>query len=300
LPERALLKMVIDTPGAPGVIYETEIEVYRNLLPDLDIEKPIFLGGTYDEKTERFALLLEDLTLRGATFPNALETDISIDRMKTTLKLLAKVHAFHWNSPHLDKPWLSTLVDGKQFDFMDANVVPVIEGFLPDSAYKRGLLARLGRDTTRLWDCVKAVDRHHHETLPLTLQHGDTGVHNSYDLPGGGVGMLDWQLSVRGTWPRDIHYIIITGLTIEDRRAHERELVAFYLNELATHGVKDLPSLDEAMKSYGLAVTWGFTVGWLMAGDTNYGPEILAANLDRLIAAAEDHDSFARAEALMR
>jgi hypothetical protein len=299
LPRRVIVKMTIDKPGAPGVLFETEIGIYKRMLPELAIEKAFFLGGTYDDDTERFGLILEDLSERAATFPNAFETRVTAEQVSATLDLLATVHAHYWNSPRLEseRSWLSSLVDGVQFDFFDKNTVPIIDDLVSKSVYRQSLITRLGRKPQKLWDNVKAVHRYH-SRLPQTLLHGDTGVHNSYRLPDGSVGMIDWQLSVRGPWPHDVHYIICTALTIEDRRKNERALVERYLQRLAELGVKELPALDDAMEQYARAIVWGFTIGWLMAPTENYGPEILQANLDRLIAAAEDWRSFSLADAI--
>ena len=69
-------------------------------------------------------------------------------------------------------------------------------------------------------------------------------------------------------------------------------MIAYYLDQLSTRGIHDLPSLDEAMRAYARAAIWGFTIGWLMAGDSNYGLEILQANLDRLVTALEYLDTL--------
>jgi Ecdysteroid kinase-like family len=299
LPRRVVVKMTIDKPGAPGVLFETEVGVYKRFLPELAIEKALFLGGTYDHETEQFGLILEDLSQRGATFPNALETHVAPEQVGATLDLLATLHAHYWNSPRLEieRSWLSSLVDGTQFAFFDAHTVPVINDLVSKSAYRQSLLTRLGRTPKKLWESVKAVHRYH-SRLPQTLLHGDTGVHNSYRLPGGEIGMIDWQLSVRGPWPHDVHYIICTALNIEDRRNNERALIERYLRRLGELGVRELPTPQSAMEQYARAIVWGFTIGWLMAPTENYGPEILKANLDRLSAAAEDWDSFALADAV--
>jgi Ecdysteroid kinase-like family len=299
LPRRVIVKMTIDKPGAPGVLFETEVGIYKRMLPELSIEKAFFLGGTYDDETEQFGLILEDLSERGATFPNALETPVTARQVGVILDLLATVHAQYWNSPRLDseRSWLSSLVDGTQFDFFDKHTVPLIDELVSKSVYRQSLITRLGRNPKKLWGNVKAVHRYH-SRLPQTLLHGDTGVHNSYHLPNGKIGMIDWQLSVRGPWPHDVHYIICTALTTEDRRKNERMLVQRYLHRLADLGVRELPGLDEAMQQYARAIVWGFTIGWLMAPTENYGPDILKANLDRLIAAAEDWNSFSLADAI--
>ena len=110
--------------------------------------------------------------------------------------------------------------------------------------------------------------------------------------------MIDWQLSVRGPWPHDVHYIICTALTIEDRRKNETGAGGALSSASGSTRRDQLPALENAMEQYARAIVWGFTIGWLMAPTENYGPEILKANLDRLIAAAEDWNSFGLADAI--
>jgi len=46
----------------------------------------------------------------------------------------------------------------------------------------------------------------------------------------------------------------------------------------------------------GRALIWGFTVGWMMVPERNYGMEIISANLERLFAACTDHKTFELAD----
>ena len=46
------------------------------------------------------------------------------------------------------------------------------------------------------------------------------------------MGLCDWQCVAKGHWSRDVAYLLATALTVNDRRAWERELLAYYLDEL--------------------------------------------------------------------
>jgi hypothetical protein len=71
LPERIVFKLTRDTNTFIGPLYANEVRFYNLLRPELDdIEAPISLGGAYDPQTERFGLILGDLSLHGAEFPN--------------------------------------------------------------------------------------------------------------------------------------------------------------------------------------------------------------------------------------
>lgn len=298
LPTQALVKLVLEETGCPAVLYETETKVYREILPELDIEKPKCLAAVYDEQSGRFLLILEDLSAAGAYFPNVLKPPLAPEQVGKLLDLLATVHAHYWENRRLSElsGWLGGATEGSHFDFFESAAVPLIEALAAECPYRQDLVTRTGRSPSRLWENVKAVHRHHERIFPVTLQHGDTGVHNTYHLPDGRVGFLDWQLTHRGAWPRDLHYLVCTALSVADRRVHEKSLVARYLNRLASLGVPDVPSIDTAMVEFGRAIIWGFTIGWLMVPPRNYGLAITAANLERLFAAASDHNTFALAD----
>ncbi|MDZ7733206.1 MAG: phosphotransferase [Acidimicrobiia bacterium] len=293
LPGRMVLKTVLVRPGAPGSMYLNEVRFYRRIRPDLSIETPRCYAATYDEASGSFGLLLEDLTARGARFPDAREA-MSVERMATLLDHLASLHATWWADPRLDTEldWLWTPYSGGFHDFLDSMGLEFIRGQMERSEYKQALLAdRLGRSLDDLWvDLWRAQELVASE--PTTLLHGDTHFGNTYLLPDGGVGLLDWQLLQRGRWCHDVTYALVTSLSVEDRRRHERELLAGYLDALGRRGVGP-PSLDEAWECHRRVAIWGFLVGWFLTPIENYGPEILHANLDRLATALEDLGTIA-------
>src|SRR3546814_4799515 len=91
----------------------------------------------------------------------------------------------------------------------------------------------------------------------LTLLHGDTHLGNIYLLPDGRAGLLDWQLVVRGHHMHDVNYIVTTALSIGDRRNHERDLLAYYLDRLKAHGVAAAPDFEESWNEYKRCLVWG-------------------------------------------
>ena len=302
LPQRVVGKMVIGERRAlPNAIFEMEVQMYRQMLGEVPIEKPVCLAALYEADTGNFMLLLEDLSVRGAEFTNVLEPPMTPEQVRSLLDTLAALHAHYWESPRLDQSWLGTLNSGPRFDAWDNNyIVAIMQGNLDTSPYRRDVLTRTGVGSAEaLWGLVKAVHRHHEMTLPSTLCHGDTGAHNTYLLPDGRGGFLDWQLSAKTAWVHDVHYLIATSLSIADRRLHERSLVEHYLARLNLLGVNYRPTIDEAFDQYSLAIIWGFSIGWFAVRPIHYGMEIISANIERLLAAATDHDVFRRAEKLL-
>jgi hypothetical protein len=302
LPRDVIVKMVIGEAGVDGALYETEVQIYRDVLPDLDIPQIACLGAAYEDATERLVLVLEDLTAKKPFFPLSIDKPLTPERVAGQLSILAKLHARYWNSLDLDSmnDWLGTLLKGRQFDFLEAICVPAITQMMEESTYRADIVTRTGWTPEQLWNGVKSTHAYHAKVQPRTLVHGDTGAHNTYHLPGGEFGFYDWQLSASGCWAHDVHYNIIESLSIADRRANERALVQHYIEELAKNGVTDAPDIDTAMQTYGRAIIWGFTVGWLLCPERNYDMKIIITNLERLYSAMCDNDTLALVEQAQR
>jgi aminoglycoside phosphotransferase (APT) family kinase protein len=95
----------------------------------------------------------------------------------------------------------------------------------------------------------------------MTLLHGDAHIGNTYVLPDGGVGFLDWQVVRRGEWSQDVGYFLIGSLTEDDRRAHEVDLVEEYRRALDVPS-DQLPSADNAWLRYRTTPAYGLAI-WL-------------------------------------
>ncbi len=293
LPRRVVLKTVLVRPGAPATMYQNEVRFYRDLRGELDIETPQAYASVFDAATGRFGIVMEDLRQRSVRFPNATGA-MDDSEITSLLGHLATLHAHFWESPRFsrDLAWLWSPCSGGFHDFLRGPGLEVIRQQLAQSEYKRSLLARLGRSLeeiwTLLWRAQAILD-----SQPRTLLHGDTHFGNTYLVPGGGAGLLDWQLMTRGRWSHDVTYVLMTALDTATRRRCERELIARYLDLLRARGVKAVPDIESAFLLHRQTAIWGFLIGWMICPVENYGDEITRANLERLTASVEDLDTFA-------
>lgn len=290
LPRRLVVKLARGVDEIMAPFYRNEVAFYAGLRPELDIEAPRCLGADYDEQSKRLGIALEDLTERGATFPNVLG-DVRLDQVRSLLATLARLHARFWNSPRFeaDLHWVETHLDGGVAELMNGLAPGYIQHEIDTQRFKRELVGRLGTTGDRLLAGVRAVQRHQARG-PTTLLHGDAHLGNTY-LVGDRGGLLDWQLSVRGHPIHDVSYLVTTALSIAERRRHERELLRFYLDRLAAEGVSGAPPFDAMLAEFGRALVWGVYIGWLTTPVVNYGWEINVVNHLRLTAAYEDHDT---------
>lgn len=279
-------------PQAPDAMYINEVRFYRTIRSDLSIEAPQCFGSVFDETHRSFGVLMEDLTLRGARFPNAL-TSVTVDEIRGLVATLAALHARYWESPAFgsELQWLATPISGGMYPTFQALGLDLIRNQVETNAYKAEALEPLGKSVDELWDALWKAQRML-ATGPQTLLHGDPHIANTYLLPDGHGGFLDWQLMVKGRWAHDFTYVLTTGLASDDRREHERDLLKFYLDELRRHGVESPPGQNEAWLRYRQAAIWGLVIGWLIAPTENYGEAITAANISRLVAAVQDLETL--------
>lgn len=279
-------------PHAPDPMYLNEVRFYTEIRPELDIEAPGVFGGLFDERSRQFGILMEDLTLRGARFPNA-TSEVPIDSIRNLIANLARLHAAFWQSPRLESSfaWLPDRLSAGMYPVFDGIGRELIRYQVEHHRSKRELLLPLGRSVDQLWEDLWTSQRILAKG-PCTLLHGDTHVGNTYLLPNGGGGFLDFQLSVRGHWANDVAYLLATSLAPENRRSYERQLIDSYLEELQRNGVAEPPTAKEAWHCYRLAVIWGLVIGWLITPPANYGPIITEANISRLVAACQDLEAF--------
>jgi len=79
---------------------------------------------------------------------------------------------------------------------------------------------------------------------PVCLLHGDPHMGNMFfDADGG--GLFDWQLFTSGHWAYDVVWSMVGAMTIEARRATDRDLLTHYTEVGKRHATAavDLDSL---------------------------------------------------------
>lgn len=198
-------------------------------------------------------LLLEDLSLRQASF-GRFDEPRTPEAQAGVLDALARLHAAQWDAGGLrTNPIPDGMVEGG-----------MLQGLLSEPNWQqqeiRSRWARVpaslnNRDTvadaiTRLWASRRSG--------PQVLLHGDPHIANTF-ADAEGAGLLDFQLFTSGHWASDVVYATASALTIEDRRAHERDLLAGYLQALTKYGAA-APTWDEAWLAYRRFSLWGFVV----------------------------------------
>jgi thiamine kinase-like enzyme len=223
------------------------------------------------------------------TFANAL-VDVGLDQIRSVLTQAAAVHGTYWDSPRLadEHTWLQPHTSGDLHTlFSHPDIVPaLIRSEARTEPFKAEILSSIGQDVDGLYGQVQTVQAHQ-ATRPQTVVHGDLHVGNTHYLPDGTGGLIDWQLTSRGRFIHDIGYFLVTSMPAAMRRANERALLAFYLDQLAATGV-EAPTIDEAWDEYRESVAWSLYIGWLTTPVDNYGWSINVVNHVRLATAYRD------------
>ncbi len=262
--------------GTGSIIAEARF--YRDLAPRLSVRRPRVAYVAIDADTSASIIVMEDIVASGGLFMNPHRT-FSIDVTRDSLSQLARLHGSTWGLASLgDVEWLG----GSRHTVGSMYTAPSLQALLDDGrAY--GFPPEL-RDAQNL---VAALEVHARNPVTCVL-HGDTHTGNVYLDHDGRACFFDWEVVQTGNWAQDVAYHLATVLTIEDRRAHERELVRHYLTELAAHGAPS-PDFEEGWELYRRSFTYGYLL-WVITQIR--GRDEVLAHMPRLAAALSDHDTY--------
>lgn len=263
----------------------TEARFYSELAPALragGLRVPPCLYAGMDEATGHGLIVMEDLVPAGAEFLTAL-TPYSADQARHSLTELARLHAGTGpGSAFAAYPLTGlSIAAAAQKSMIPLDVLQeLLDG--PRSAP----LPEYLRDAGRVHRGLGAlVERFRGE--PTCIVHGDAHAGNLYRHEGG-AGIIDWQLLQHGHWALDVAYHIGAALTVEDRRTHERELLAHYIDQRAALGAP-VARPDQAFADYGAAMAYGF---YLWAITRRVQQDIILEFVKRLGLAVDDHASL--------
>lgn len=214
---------------------EVETNFYNVLQPEVaDISPQAYYARSY--LGGRYIVLMEDIEARGLR-PYWLAYKCSLEHAFAVVKALAQLHSTYWQSARFDTDlrWVRPRTVRFGAGWMDNSFIDA----------RRRALEQEGsfgftNDEIAL---VKHWNTHFHkvyaywETLPATVQHGDAHLGNTFAKPDGGAGYFDWQLLCRGSGLRDVAHFILSALSNEQRREHERTLVERYFDHLEAAGI---------------------------------------------------------------
>jgi len=274
-----------------GDICEREARFYHFVRGRLDAPVPrAFYADWDDDGSGQGIVVMEDLARSPGRFGSSAD-HLGVDGVAAGLESLAVLHGSSWASDrtaHLNwlTPSMDTPVDTEQviqfWNYIRVNLAdPQYSAVVPAWVYERPELMQ------HVLDELSAYER----SLPgpKGLVHGDAHQGNSYLRADGERLWLDWQLARRGSPWRDVSYFVVSSLTVEERRAADRELLAHYLDRLASTGAEGVPSLDGAWEHF---VRWpGYGIQAWLGNVNQWGQRSGAEMVRRSFAAADDYDT---------
>lgn len=221
------------TSRATGVgmgAYEREIRFYRELAGRLGDALPACHAARFEPEDGWFTLVLEDVApaVQGDQIAGC-----SVEEARVALVALAKLHAPVLGDPGLGAtPWLN------QPNLLNqALLAQLLPGF--EERYA-GRVSPEHLELTKRF--VASLDGWAGGNAPpLGLVHGDYRLDNLLFGEAGSprpFTAVDWQTVGWGPVMLDASYFLGGGLSVEDRREHEEELVRAYHEALEGHGVR--------------------------------------------------------------
>jgi Phosphotransferase enzyme family len=294
-PTSVIVKMPTTDPNSKMMgqmmgLYDREARFYTELRDRVPVRTPRCFYSHADSTTGEYALVLEDLLPMRA---GDQVTGATIDDARLVVRELAALHAAFYRPGALDGlDWLPGLIGPNT-----GMIVPMFEGSWASFVEHYGprLSPKVMRWTETFAPRIPAwMERF--ADLPTTMVHGDFRLDNMF-FDGPKFALIDWQMIMRVPGSSDLVYFLLTNLTTETRRAHERELIDLYLHTLRARGVgEDLLPRDAVVTGYVegammFAVMFVSTIAYERANAR--GEAFFDALVERTFTAVEDLDAGA-------
>lgn len=271
--------------GAAGG-YRNEVQYYRELHDTVAVCAPRCYHAAVTDDSSGFVLVLEDLApaeqgdqIAGCTVQQAI----------LAVENLAGLHGPRWGDRSLyDIDWLMR-AEPETVEFAALLLVDATAGFNERYA------ARLAPEDAEVFTAFAAEAEKWLTGRPerFGLVHGDYRLDNLlFGTEAGGypVAAVDWQTVGIGLPGRDLAYFCGNGLSIENRRTHERMLVERYHAALVGHGVTD-HDFETCWDDYRYGHfqgPWTTILGAMHVEQTDRGDDMFMAMASRCGAAIRD------------
>lgn len=249
----------------------------------LPLAHPALYAGGVDRPRLATVVVMDDVVAQGGR-PNDARRPLDVAEVGAGLVGLASLHARYWDRPlppslgflrpwRLGRSWsavsaLNLRRAARKLEALGLALPPVV-------------------DMHRLADQFAESARQASSGVQ-TLLHGDPHPGNTYATGTGGTGFIDWQLARLGHWSHDVGYFLVGSLDVDERRAHEHELLEGYLDALGREGVSR-PRSDAAWEHYRATPAFGLAT-WLhtLAFATFQPVDVCLATISRFAAAYDD------------
>ncbi len=267
---------------------EREVGFYRDVAGDVSLRFPRAYASDYDPETGNFVLLLEDVASTGCRFPSVREV-LSFETARRAVEDLATLHLEHHANRALRERtrWVGPQIRLREYG---AGMLG-----LALQHCRAGLSDEFARLAQFYIDHHDAV-HDEWEKGAWSLVHGDCHWGNLF-LDDDRIGFFDWGCMAYMPGMRDVGYFLCMGLTVEDRRSYERDLIRIYVDSVAMGGgpamdPQDAWFLHRLHAAYTIPASAPATIYELLKDEVDFDPEVVAEFMRRSSAAVADLDTY--------
>ena len=223
-------------------MYGREVRFYQTLAATTSIGHPRCYFAASAPTTSDFVLLLEDLGERRIG-DQVLGSDLK--DAEVVIDAMATFHAQNWNRTNEARfSWVTSHANDMQIGGMEAGFAQGWPRFasdlaavIPPKVLRWG--HRVGPSTRAILQALCAG--------PQTICHADFRLENMFFAAAAGqppFAIVDWQSITKSSGAQDLAYFLTQSVQLDVRRAHERDLLARYLEGLGAGGVRDYGTDD--------------------------------------------------------
>lgn len=250
--ETVIVKLASDNDTSRGTgvglgAYFREVAFYQQLGDRIGGPLPRCHLAEYDQGEGWFTLVLDDV-------PGAVQGDqiagCAPATAATVMRAMARLHAPVFNDVAVGTLDFLNLPNPVNSTLMGALLPAFIERYGDRITPEHIEVCRR---------YVPAADAHAADRrAPLGLVHGDFRLDNLL-FKGEDCVVVDWQTVQWGPAMLDAAYFLGGSLSVEDRRAHEQDLIRTYYDKLLADGVSNF-SWEQCWEEYRRQVFWGLAM----------------------------------------
>lgn len=270
-------------------LYERETRYFA----ELDAQTTVCTPATHYSACDgdRMLILMEDMRDYGVGSQVAGAT---LRQSELALDELARLHAPFQNTVD-DLDWIPSIVHSYHAD----NMLTLTQSGFEPMCEKFGdvVTSSLRACKDRFLKAIPTLQKYM-ASRPVTLCHGDYRMENLLygNQPGHHpVVVLDWQGPLRARGMNDVALFLTQSASTEVRRAHERNLLARYIEGLRDHGA-ECPEFEQVWTDYRWVTLYNWVYIAVVAGTLDVSNAAafawISESLARHSAASDDLDVF--------
>lgn len=271
--------------------YGRETAIYNHLSDELSLPSAHCWFAAHDPESDDFVVVMEDL---GHLRVCSQLDGCSVDDARTVVRQIARLHGEWWMDDRLlSLPFMESAGNPPYPQFHAQSTKDAWPVFVEKFGEH---LTPAFTDLGERWPEIGPPIMEMNNDEPWTLSHGDLRLDNIFFHDTDAASVVDFQITFRGGAAFDLAYFLCQSLTVDNRRAHQDELLRLYHDGLLAQGVTNY-SWDQFLVDYRRSVLFGFC--YPMTGGASCdlvndrAVELMTTMLQRSMAAIEDIDAFA-------